>query len=101
MLVEDCSKVRIEDFLRSCRGKLKKLILNSEIEASGYHIKLTTSRTHYNGIRIWFECPLCNKRVGVLFKHPFDGRVGCRQCLNLEYKKRRYKGMIENNLPDS
>ena len=94
-LVEECQKIRIEDFLRIYRAKLKELVLTSELEVLGLKIDLTTSKTHYNGIRIWFVCPLCNKRVGVLLQHPLNKRVGCRICLNLDYRKRRYKGMIE------
>ena len=94
-LVEECQKMRIEDFLKIYRNKLKELILTSELEVLGLRIKLTTSKTCYNGIRFWFKCPLCNKRSGVLYRHPLINKIGCRQCLNLEYRKRRYKGMIE------
>lgn len=95
-LVEECSKIRIEDFLKQYRGKLKKHILNSELEASGWHVEIATSQTHYNGTRLWFKCPLCGSRVGVLFRHPLHSAIGCRKCLKLEYRKRRYKGMIES-----
>jgi len=95
-LVEECQKVRIEDFLKRYRGKLKEHILNSELEASGWHVELATSQTHYNGMRLWFRCPLCSSRVGVLFRHPLNSAIGCRKCLKLEYRKRRYKGMIES-----
>lgn len=94
-LVEEYQKIRIEDFLKTYRNKLKELILTSELEVSGLTIELTTSKTCYNGIRFWFKCPLCNKRSGVLYKHPLTNKIGCRQCLSLEYRKRRYKGMIE------
>lgn len=94
-LVEECSKIKIEDFLRRYRGKLKEHILSSELEAQGWSIELATSKTHYNGVRLWFKCPLCNTRVGVLFRHPLNNAIGCRKCLRLEYRKRRYKGMIE------
>ena len=94
-LVEECQKIRIENFLQSYRNKLKELVLTSELEVLGLKIELTTSKTYYNGIRFWFKCPLCNSRVGVLFKHPFNKGIGCRKCFNLEYKKRRYKGMLE------
>jgi len=94
-LVEECQKIRIEDFLKTYRNKLKELVLNSELEVLGLRIKLTTSKTCYNGIRFWFKCPLCNKRSGVLYEHPLTNKIGCRKCLNLEYRRRRYKGMIE------
>lgn len=100
-LVEECQKIRIENFLKSYRNKLKELILASELEALGIRIELTTSKTCYNGTRFWFKCPLCEKRVGVLLKHPLTDQIGCRQCLNLEYRKRLYKGMVEQNLLDN
>lgn len=93
--MEGCQKIRIEDFLRVYRVKLKELVLASELEVLGIRIELITSKTCYDGIRFWFKCPFCDRRVGVLFKHPTSNKVGCRQCLNLEYKKRQYKGMIE------
>lgn len=96
-LVEECQKIKIEDFVSRCRNKLKVLIINSEIEALGLNLELTTSKTHYNGIRLWFKCPLCGLRVGALFKHPLTSTIGCRQCLKLEYRKARYKGMIESS----
>ena len=95
-LVEECQRIKIGDFLKQYRNKLKEFIINSEIEASGWSIELTTSKTRYNGIRLWFKCPLCNQRVGVLFKQPPTNAVGCRRCFKLEYRKRRYKGMIES-----
>lgn len=100
-LVEECQKIRIETFLKSYRNKLKELILSYELEALGIRIELTTSKTCYNGTRFWFKCPLCEKRVGVLLKHPLTDQIGCRQCLNLEYRKRLYKGMVEQNLLDN
>ena len=100
-LVEECQKIRIKDFLKVYRKKLKELVLTSELEVSGLKIELTTSKTWHNGIRFWFECPLCNKRVGVLFRHPLTNKIGCRECLNLEYRKRQYKGMVEENLLDN
>ncbi len=98
ILVEDCQKIRIEEFLKSCRNELKKHIISLELELSGYQVELTTSDTHYGGKRIWFKCPLCNNRVGVLFIHPLTQEVGCRNCLNLKYRKTRYKGMAEESL---
>jgi len=100
-LVEECQKIRIEDFLKTYRNKLKELVLASELEILGLKIELTTSKTCYNGIRFWFKCPLCKRRAGVLLKHPLTYEIGCRQCLNLEYRKRRYKGMIETKLLDN
>ena len=97
-MVENCPKIEINRFVEKYRNSIKKIILNSEIEAAGWDIELTTSNTPYNGLRFWFKCPLCGLRAGVLFKHPITNEVGCRNCLKLEYRKRRYKGMIEAGL---
>jgi len=98
MLVENCQKIKIKDFLKVYRAELKRVVLNSEIEIRGLNIDLATSKTRFNGIRFWFVCPVCNKRAGVLFSHPITGQIGCRACLGLDYAKRRYKGMIEEKV---
>lgn len=101
LLVEECQKIKISDFLRKTKEGLKEALIKSELEIEGLSIELTTSKTNYNGVRFWFRCPLCKQRVGVLFRHPLNNKIGCRKCLGLEYRKRRYKGMIENDLPTS
>lgn len=97
-LVEECSKIRMPDLLTSYRAKFKEAMLASELQVSGWDIELTTSKTYRNGIRIWLKCPLCEQRTGVIFKHPLTDQIGCRKCLNLEYRKRQYKGMIESKI---
>ena len=93
--VEQCQKIIISDFLHEYRTRLKKIIIASNLEILGIKIELLNSKTCYNGIRIWFKCPICKLRVGVLFQHPTSKIIGCRKCLHLRYKKQRYKGMIE------
>lgn len=97
-LVENCQKISIVDFSREAKKKVKESFLLSEIEVAGINVGLSTSETHIGGLRYWFKCP-CGKRVGVLFVHPISQILGCRACLGLEYRKRRYKGMVESNLP--
>lgn len=94
-MVENCQKLKISDFMKTCKVELKRLILDLEIQSMGVKIDLSTSKTSFDGVRFWFTCPECKKKIGVLFTHPVTEKVGCRKCLNLEYKKRRYKGMLE------
>lgn len=94
-LVEECQRINISDFLKSHRSNLKQLVLKTELEVIGIKVLLGTSKTGFNGFRFWFICPLCLKKMGVLFIHPINHLIGCRHCLNLEYRKRRFKGMIE------
>lgn len=98
LLVEDCRKIRIDDLVRACRAQLKKMALDVEVQQLGLKIDLATSRTRFDGTRFWFSCPLCDRKVGVLFQHPHENKIGCRTCLGLDYAKRRYKGMVEGNV---
>src|SRR3989344_8020241 len=90
-IVEHCQKVPISDFLFSYRTKIKELILKNSIEISGHDIELLTSKTGNGGTRYWFKCPICIRRVGILFRHT-NGTTGCRICLDLSYRAQRYKG---------
>ncbi|MDP4020524.1 MAG: hypothetical protein Q8P58_00570 [Candidatus Adlerbacteria bacterium] len=94
-LVEECRKISMREYLARARGKLKETLLSSEVNVFDTPIGFTTSRTGFGGTRHWFACPACGQRVGVLFMHPISHQIGCRTCLRLEYRARRYKGMIE------
>lgn len=94
-LVENCQKINIDELVRKANKKIKHRILQSQIEVMGFELRLSTSRTRFNGERYWFLCPICNSRVGTIYKSPFNNQVGCRRCLKVQYKKQRFKGMIE------
>lgn len=98
LLVEECQKIEINTFLRRTKLKLRETLIASELNMQGISILLISSITGFGGTRYWFKCPLCSKKVGVLFMHPVSQNLGCRRCLGLEYRKRRYKGMVENQL---
>ena len=95
ILVENCSKICISDVLKEINPLIKKALIESQLSARGLNINLLTSKTGFGGKRFWMACPICSKRAGVLYIHPISNITGCRTCLNLEYKQRRYKGMIE------
>lgn len=94
-LVDETRQIKINDLLKE---ETKGLILASGIQIEDIKINLTTTKTMFGGIRLWFLCPTCNKRVGIIYKHPLTQTLGCRICLNLDYRKHRYKGMIEGNM---
>jgi hypothetical protein len=96
-IVEECQKIEISKFLGIAKIGIKEALLKIELENENINIKLLTSLTHKNGLRYWFGCPICSKRIGVLFVHPISNILGCRNCLDLRYKKSRFKGMVENN----
>ena len=94
-LEEYLPQADINDLVEKVNKDLKQILLKSEVDSLGFNIKFTTSRTRFGGKRIWFVCPACNKRVGKVYQHPSGGKIGCRNCLNLKYRKQKYKGMIE------
>lgn len=96
-LVDRCRKIYFSDYLKEANRQIKKTILQSLIEADGLEISLKESETGSGGTRYWFACPLCHKRTSVIYKHPVSQILGCRRCLRLDYRKHRYKGMIEEN----
>lgn len=94
-LVEYSQKIKIDDIVRQVNKEVKHQILQSQIEVMGFKLNLSTSHTRFNGKRYWFSCPICNNRVGTIYRHPISPQVGCRNCLKIQYKKQRFKGMIE------
>ena len=98
LTVEDCWGIDIKNFLTSYRQKIKEEFLSYQAEISGLKIEFMTSRTNFNGLRYWFKCPICKLKVGRIYKHPLSNLIGCRKCLNLDYRKRRFKGMIEEQI---
>lgn len=97
-LVEECRKISISAFLKTANAKLKEALISSEVEANDMVVEFSASTTPFGGKRYWFKCPSCGLRVGTLFVHPLTQEMACRICLNLEYRARRYKGMVENSL---
>jgi hypothetical protein len=95
-LTEQCQKIKITDFVRESTSQLKETLINASLEAEGYDLLLNRSKTGFGGTRFWFSCPICNRRVGVLYKHPLSQILGCRRCLRLDYRKHRYHKMVEN-----
>lgn len=96
--MDQCVQLRIGDLLKESNSKLKESMIQADLKAMGVEVELTTSKTCFGGIRLWFCCMQCRSRVGILYKHPLSGEAGCRKCLNLDYRKRRYKGMVEEDV---
>ncbi len=53
-----------------------------------YQISLVTTPCNFGGVRYWFACPDCWRRVGVLYLAPGDVYFRCRHCNNLSYHSR-------------
>lgn len=96
-LVETAEQININDLIKQFYLQAKESFIKSQINIEGLEVKLTTSKTRY-GLRFWFTCPSCNKRIGKLYKHPLTGIVACRTCNNLVYKSQKFKGMLEQKI---
>lgn len=49
-------------------------------------IPLVTTRPYFGGLRRWFACPVCGRRVGKLYLPPGETYFGCRACHGLTYR---------------
>ena len=59
-----------------------------------YQVSLETTPCNFGGVRYWFICPDCWRRVAVLYLAPGDRRFRCRHCNNLSYHSRN-RGTME------
>ncbi len=53
-----------------------------------YAVSLVTTPCHFGGVRYWFGCPSCGRRVGILYLATGDVHFRCRHCNNLSYHSR-------------
>lgn len=64
-----------------------------------YTVRLATTTPHYGGVRYWWLCPNCARRVRILYG---GGRFLCRHCHNLTYETAQKGGdlltTIDNRL---
>ena len=64
-------------------GLVLSYLMKSTSEVVEQQVQTQTSPCHLGGQRYWFTCPLCSKRVAVLYA---PGRYfACRQCGGLGY----------------
>ena len=71
----------------------------SSIEINGQLVKISVTRCNYGGLRVWFVCPNCQKRVGKLFKKPLAEKFFCRSCNDLAYLSTRIRrSLIEEDI---
>lgn len=64
----DYRKIYINKYVKTAKEALVKFLVNSDITANGVGIDIATSKTTYGGHRLWFSCPKCNRRCGILYE---------------------------------
>ena len=75
-----CIRVDLQSMVLSCRVKRTSEVIEQTVQTQ-------TSPCHLGGRRHWFTCPLCSKRVAVLYA---PGRTfACRQCGGLGYSTQK------------
>ena len=74
-----CRKININDLVKKAKREFIKQFIKSNIDISGQEIKLVTSKTRFGGNRLWFVCPTCFTRVGVVYKT--KTLLGCNSCM--------------------
>lgn len=52
-------------------------------------ISLVPAEPHFGGVRWWFACPDCDRRVSALYFHKL--RFSCRHCHDLKYESQHLK----------
>ncbi len=71
-------------------ARFKYLLTDREGNSTPYdfEVGLITTPCNYGGVRYWFACPVCGRRVGGLYLAPGDRNFVCRRCNNLSYRSR-------------
>jgi hypothetical protein len=71
-------------------ARLTYSVTDGEGNATPYDSKvdLITTPCNLGGVRYWFACPWCGRRVGGLYLPPGGYRFKCRHCTNLSYRSR-------------
>jgi hypothetical protein len=71
-------------------AKLTYSVTDGEGNTTPYDSKvdLITTPCNLGGVRYWFACPWCGRRVGGLYLSPGEYYFKCRRCCNLSYRSR-------------
>jgi hypothetical protein len=61
---------------------------DNSTEPYDYRIPLAKTACNLGGMRYWFCCPQCGRRVGKIYRKPMGELFVCRVCNNLSYESR-------------
>lgn len=84
--LNDYPKLSISQYRASLHNtSLDKIPLAYSYRGKEYRYEVAISRTacNYGGVRYWWLCPKCGKRVGVLY---CAGVYVCRHCIGALYR---------------
>jgi hypothetical protein len=69
---------------REKRATIEITVPGKEIHTTA--VELDTTAQHFGGSRVWWKCPCCHARVGVLY---WNWRWQCRKCAELVHPSTR------------
>ena len=93
--LSDYPKMTITSVKHRLGQHAKAISMNYQFNGKpyAYDVGITTSSCHYGNYRYWFNCPNCNKRVGVLY---CAGLFVCRHCIGANYASQLMQQGIAN-----
>ena len=90
--LEQYNKITIKEILQKVTLEVQKQILDIELD----WIEIVKTKANYWGFRLWFKCPECSNKSFILYN--INWNLKCRKCSWLNYKKQRFKWMLEEKL---
>jgi len=92
-VVEECLKVSICDFKKQMLSAIDRVLVSTVSEGRSIslgEVHLAYTRTCFNGLRVWFQCPYCQRRVRELYLTRERFILRCRDCHGLLYSSQKY-----------
>lgn len=86
--------ISIDEIVRKMGQSAKTTLKGASVKINNTPINLDISRTAFDGYRLWFFCPQCNRRCAKMYIHPITWAAVCRICLGLDYRSHRYWKML-------
>lgn len=84
MTMRKTGKLTLEDLSKRSIKSLSRKIeaaLNGAIAGTFEGLPVTATQCNYGGLRYWWQCPKCGRRVGVLYALPWKFKEwACRHC---------------------
>lgn len=84
-----CAVAYRVDASSDSRSAALRYRLVSTNETLAYNVPLLTTRPNYGGVKWWFGCPACRRRVRKLYLPPGHKYFVCRRCYRLAYELQR------------
>ena len=89
-ILTNYSDVSLYEMITCVADKLQNLseksLTNEFAGIPRFRLLFTTTSCYLGGVRYWFLCPSCSKRVGKLYAPLSADEFKCRHCYNLTYK---------------